>query len=299
MQRIAVGEAIGAGFGLIRREPVTFLVWCAAYFLVSAVPQAFVWPQMMQVYQSMGSDPQAVLAAQSRMGAYQPISLILALAIFAVMPAAIFRAALFPDDRRFFYLRLGLREFWTLIVSIVVAIIWFLGFIVMMIPVLLLTFGAAAAAGGAGGAAIAFILVIVGYLVGIGGSIWLVLRFSLAPVMSFAENTFRVPESWRLTKGHAWRIFLVALGLSGMVILAELVLFGGAFAFLAAGRPNLGQVFTDPGAIPALMSQITVPMMLGAYAVFTVFGVWSYVMGGAAWASLYRQLKPALAETFS
>src|ERR1044071_324968 len=112
MGRISVGEAIGAGFALIRREPVIFGAWCAIYFLVSAVPQAFVWPQMMQVYQSMGSDPEAVLAAQSRMGAYQPISLIATLAVFAVMPAAIFRAALFPEDRRFLYMRLGMREFW-------------------------------------------------------------------------------------------------------------------------------------------------------------------------------------------
>lgn len=298
MGRISIGEAIVAGFALIRREPATFLVWCAGYFLVSAVPQALVWPQVTEVYRSIGSDPQAMLAAQSQLGAAQSIGLLLGLVIMAVLPAAIFRAVLFPGERRVFYLRLGMREFWTLIVTIVVMIIWVLGFIAMLIPIGLFTFGAAAVGGG-GGAVFAVIAIFLGYIAGIGASIWLVLRFSMAPVMSFAENTFRVPEAWRLSKGHAWRMFLVGLGLFAMVVIAELALFGGAFAIFSAGSPNPMRIFTEPGAMLALMSQITLPTMLVAYAVFAVFGVWSYVMGAAAWASLYRQLKPELGDTFA
>lgn len=303
MGRISVGEAIGAGFGMIRRDPVTFLVWCFGYYLISVVPQALAWPHVTEMYRSMGPDAAAnsaaILAAQSNMTVYQLVGFVTTIVIFVVAPAAIFRAALFPDQRRFFYLRLGLREFWVLIVSIVVMLIWILGFFAVLIPILIVTFGAAAVGGAGGGAAVAAIVVFLGYIAGIGASIWLVLRLSLAPVMSFADNTFRVAESWRLTKGHAWRIFLVALGLFAMVVLAEVVLFGGAFAVFSAGAPNPTRVFSEPGAMFALMSRITVPMLLVGYLVFAVFGVWSYVMGGAAWANIYRQLRPELGDTFS
>ncbi|MBX3483858.1 hypothetical protein [Phenylobacterium sp.] len=298
MGRIAVGEAIGAGFGLIRREPLTFLAWCALYFLVSAAPQAIVWPQMMEIYRTAGSDPAAALATPSSLGAYQPIAILLGLALMVVAPAAIFRSVLFPDERRFFYLRLGMRELWTTVVSVVVVLAWLVGFLAFLIPILVVTFGAAAV-GGAGGALFAGIVVFLGYVAAIVGSLWLLIRLSLGPVMSFAENTFRLTESWRLTKGHAWRIFLVALGLFAMVVLLEAVLFGGAFAVFASGSPNPARIFSEPGALPALMSRITVPVMLVGYAVFAVFGVWSYVMGAAAWANIYRQLKPELADTFA
>lgn len=299
MGRISVGEALGAGFALIRREPVAFLVWCAIYFLISALPRAVVWPQMMEVYRSIGSNPQAALPAQSRLGAYQPVSLILGLALFAVMPAAIFRAVLFPEDRRFFYLRLGMREFWTFIVTLVVVVMWMIGIIALMVPVGIFTVGVAAAASGAGGAAVAVLVVLVGYFAAIGLSTWFVLRFSLAPVMSFAENTFRVPESWRLTKGHAWRMFLVGLGLFAMVVILEVALLAGAFAFLTVGGSGPVSVFRNPNQMFVLISQVTLPQMLAGSVVLAVLAVWGYVMGGAAWASIYRQLKPPIAETFA
>jgi hypothetical protein len=300
MGRIAVGEAIGAGFGLIRRDPVTFLVWCLGYYLISVVPQALAWPQTVEIYR-LSADPDAsgtVLASQAGLGLYPLIGFVAALVAMVIGPAAIFRAALFPHERRFFYLRLGLREFWVLIASVAVMIIWIVGFFVVGFPILLVTFGAALL-GSIGGAVFTFIAVVIGYFAGVSVSIWIVLRFSLAPVMSFADNTFRVAESWRLTRGHAWRIFLVALGLFAMVVLAELLLFGGAFAVFSAGNPNPLRIFSEPGAMVALMSQITLPMLLIGNVVFAVFGVWSYVMGGAAWASIYRQLRPQFAETFS
>jgi ABC-type sulfate transport system permease subunit len=116
--------------------------------------------------------------------------------------------------------------------------------------------------------------------------------------MSFAENTFRVPESWRLTRGNIWRMFLVAFGLVALMIISEIVLLATGALALSGGAANLMQAMrSNPFS---LLQNLTLPGLLIGAAVGSVFGVLIYTLGAAAWADIYRQLKPpALDETFA
>lgn len=303
MGRISVGEAISAGFKVIGREPASFAVWCVIYLAINFLPMLTMLPETLALYRGLGAGGQAddaqMLDAANRISALQPLSYLALLAVTAVLPAAVFRAVLSPNDRRFFYLRLGMREFWVLIVTIVVVLIWIAAIIGALIPtgILLFSGGLLAGGAGAGGTAVMVLLSIVAYVAAIGVSVWIVLRFSMAPVLSFADNTFRVPESWRLTKGHTWRLFLVGLALFVISVLGQLILVAAGVAAVAAGTPNFLQTLESNPA--ALLGGIAGPALIAGTVVLSVFGVAVYVMGAAAWAEIYRQLKPPLEETFS
>lgn len=291
MNKISVGDALGAGFRLIAREPAAFAVWCLGYFLVGAIPAALMWPDVSSMYAAMGegtdflTDPQ-FLAAQRRMAVIQPLSMLTGLAVFVGIPSAATRAVLFPDDRRFFYLRVSMRELWFGLATIVVFLAWFAATFAAFIP-LLLVVGVGAAVGQAGaGIAALLMLVLIPAVFGVG--IWLFLRMSMAPVMSFAEREFRLPESWKLTRGHAWRLFLVGLVLTILVFALEFAALGLLIG-AAGGFANVG----------ATMSRVTLPIMLAFTAVASVVIVGLYVIGAAAWASAYRQLRPNLDDTFA
>jgi hypothetical protein len=286
MREISAGQALGAGFRLIGREPAAFAAWCAVYFVLGVLPQGLVMGPSLSMMQALGSGngptSPAVLAAQEQMSRLQPVSLISGLLVFAVLPAAIFRAMLRPDDRGFLYLRLGMREVWMALSGLVVGVIWFMGILVAMLPTI-----AVAAVGAQGGPA-GVLLAIPLFLGLFGVVLWALLRLSLAPVMSFADRVFRFPEAWRISKGHAGRMFLVALGLFVLAVVVEGVVFGVGFGLLASATPDFGRVLqTNPGSV---FTRVGWPGMLVAGLLLSVVGGWYYTMGAAAWASMYRDL---------
>jgi hypothetical protein len=298
MDRISIGQAVSAGFRLIGRDPVAFAAWCAAYFVVGSLPTLLAWPEVANLYKALGSGGEltspAVLAAQQRTAIYQPISMITGLIVLVCLPAAVLRAVIFPDDRRFLYLRLSAREFWFGIVTIVLFVGWMIAAFVLLIPVMLVA-GIGAALGGSGGVVGAVVMLLL-MPVAFGVGAWGALRLSLGPTMSFAERTFRLMESWTLTRGHAWRLFLVSLSLFAMIVLVELVLLVGVLLVVAAVTGGIE--LSDPTALFGLMSRVTLPAMLAVSAVFSVVIVAIYVIGTATWADIYRQLRPPVASTF-
>jgi hypothetical protein len=106
--------------------------------------------------------------------------------------------------------------------------------------------------------------------------------------MSFADRVFRFPEAWRISKGHAGRMFLVALGLFVLAVVVEGVVFGVGFGLLASATPDFGRVLqTNPASV---FTRVGWPGMLAAGLLLSVVGGWYYTMGAAAWASMYRDL---------
>lgn len=294
-QKIAVGQALGAGFRLIGREPLAFAAWCGVYFLLGAIPLAFTWADTQALYAELAAGD-AEAAANAPWGAVETISLIVSLAYMIVMPAAVMRAILFPADRNFFYLRFGPRELWLVLTTLVMLLMMLIAYFgaALVLGVVSVAIGV----GAAGGAAGALVMVLIGFLFWIGlfvGTIWLALRFSMAGVMSFAEMKLRIFESWSFTKGHGWRIFLVWLAMMAVVVGVSLIAFGGLVVASASAVSNGAN---PSAALLTQMSQASAPLAMVFLLVMSVVVVGFYVAGTAAWADMYRQLRPVFAETF-
>lgn len=83
-----------------------------------------------------------------------------------------------------------------------------------------------------------FLLVFLLAIVAIVGSIWLEIRFSLLTLpLAIEENvdaTSTIGRSWELTKGHAWRIFLI-LFVASLITLPMQILLQQIISFIVQG----------------------------------------------------------------
>jgi hypothetical protein len=70
-----------------------------------------------------------------------------------------------------------------------------------------------------------WMIAFVGALVTVGLEVWIAVRFSLAPVETFASSSFPLAAYWGLTRGRFWRL-LGAYALVALEIAAFIVLFG-------------------------------------------------------------------------
>jgi hypothetical protein len=283
--------AIGAGFRLIGREPVAFLAWAVVYGVVGLLPQLFVMGKSLGAMMNLGAnpDPTAAAAAMAPLQQLQPISILTALVNFIVVGGAVFRAVLRPEDNRFFFLRLGARELWLGLTTITLFVIYIVAIVVMIIP-FFIVIGVSAASGDGGGAAAAMLITVPLFFAGFWVIVWGALRLSLSMPMSFAEKNFRIPESWKKTKGHAGKMFGVMVVIMLMLIGIELLLGGIAFGALTliAPLPELGRMFTANPA--SLISKINPAVWVVVVAIWALFGTWYTVMVGAAFAGIYRDL---------
>ena len=111
MTTFSFGGAVGAGFGVIARNPLAFLVWCAVYLVVALGPLALmaatIWPQFgaLAALAEAEVDPDSPVATQqmmSLMGQVNALSLLqwaTSLASSALIVGAVFRAVLEPHER--------------------------------------------------------------------------------------------------------------------------------------------------------------------------------------------------------
>jgi len=306
MQKISGREALFAGFRLIGREPVAFLAWCVVTFALGIVPQVTSLGASLQVLAAMAGGGDALsaeaMAAQQQVMAVQPLIWLSSLAMIALLPAAVFRAVLRPEDRAFLYLRLSGREFWLVLIVLVMFVMYIVAILVGMIPFLIVVAVTAVAAGGSGepsggAAALGGLFGALTMLALIVVILWGALRFSFAPVMAFADSTFRLTESWKLTRGHGWKMFLVALALTVLTTIIYVVVLGVIIAVAGLDLANLATTMaSDP---QALIAQIGAPWLVVGAVATTVLSAAYYVLWAAAWAEMYRQLRPGVAETFA
>jgi hypothetical protein len=299
VRAISGRAALAAGFDLIKREPGALFVWAAVYFVLSLVPALLVLAMMGPLYAEMLSgnfDPQSPALAQVSAAAngVQVVSWAASILTQALLLGAVFRAVLMAEDGGFFHMRLSGREGWLALSLLVLGVLFVLGMVALIIPAAILV-GILGLAGGETGVGIGVAIAVVAVL---AVGLWAWLRLSMAPVMSFAQRRFLLFESWKLTQGHAWKMFLVVLAIFAIVLVAEGVLIAVALAAANALVPlaSLGELFrNDPlGAIRRLAAIIGV-----AYLGLLVIGTAFYVLYAAAWAQMYRQLAEDPAEVFA
>lgn len=294
MKDFSASAAIMAGFRLIQREPLAFLAWAVLYAILGLGPQLGTMGQSLAMMTAMGAggDPQAFAAKAAPLQALQLVGMLSGLVAGTLVSAAIFRAVLRPEDRRFLYLRLGAGELWLGLTVIVMFVIYLVAVFAMALPILVVAVAAAVAGGSAGasGAGAGLLIAAPVFLIGFGVIVWGAVRLSVALPMSFAERNFRIPEAWKATKGHAGKIFGVALVLMLMFLALEALLGGAGFAALLS-LGSMEDLSRSLAANPAaLFARVNPLVWVLVAAIWAVFSTWSVTMLAAAWAEIYRAL---------
>jgi hypothetical protein len=306
MAMISIGDALGEGFGLIRRRPLTVLAWGAVRTLFTAG----VFSLMAPVYVSMFSQ----MAARARGGVAPPpdmatvmqlqgASWLVSLAggfVAIVLYCAVFRAVLHPEQRRFAYLRVGAAELFMAVLAVAFYIALFIAMFIVFIPVgIVIAITAAAHA-----PVIGVLLAVVVGIVSIVALFWLMFRLSLAGPMIVQDGKFHLFDAWALTRGHAGTLFLIVLCVVVILIVIEAVI--GAVG-IAVGVSFLGQAAGGLKNLPAFFSQPPATIISSLLPALIVAGLFSIPISGGAlaiigapWARAYRDLaQPDLAATFS
>ena len=301
MASLSVSAAAGAGFKLIGKRPLSVLAWGLFYVLVGVAPALAMFsaaaPNFMDVirYASAhhGGRPltEMISALQGQMLFAHPIVHLLSTVVKTMGCAAVFRAVLEPRKSSFAYLRLGMQEVWIFLVTLVEAILVGIGILVAILVSALIVGGLASAVSETAGAIAAAVLGVVVLV----AACWVLLRLSMAQLISFDEREFRLFESWKLTRGHAWSLFLLALLLIVIAIAAEL-LFSAVLA-VAAMASGVENMFTHD-AIEAFMRQPPATLLRTVAPYLAVFGlVLAFLLGVtqavflAPWAAAYQMLK--------
>lgn len=312
-------DAALEGFRIGRERPKAMLIWAAASLVISlgssvAMISLFggTMTELMTMSQSQSSsDPSEALALLGRLGQLYLVILPVALLIFSIFTAAVYRTVLRPSDSAFGYLRLGATE---LRMAAVIAVLFLLSLVVTIVSVIVIALigamiGAAVGMGGEGGVGAAMIfgvLIVVLYIGMIFVSLAFWTKFSLAGPMTFAEGRIRIFESWGATKGHFWKLFgcYILAGVLGIVV----SLLGGAISMaLMLGLGGGG----DGGFLPMMeamqadytsLAAFFTPAILVNLVVSAVFSALTYAIFLAPPAVAYREIvarnSPALAETF-
>lgn len=289
MRSFSWSQAFGAGFQLIGRAPAILLWWALAYLVLGILPQVgimgLMWPAFAELIRSAGEgaspDISALMAMQGQMALVQLVSIVASVVSTSVLLGAAYRGVLEPEASRFGYLRLGPQELWIGLTAIVLYIAFIVAIFVLAIPGTILGVVLARTLGGWAAGLVALAACV---LLG-----WLVLRFSLATVVAFAERRFDIGASWTLTAGQAWKMFLVALAIFVLLIVAELILTGvgiGVMFGAGLGAAGLMDEMADPmGMLARFWPYILVGSVVGAVLASAAFAILA-----APFAEIYREL---------
>lgn len=303
---IDIGKAATAGLGVIARKPLAVLVWAGVLLVVGVLPAAgmmsAVFSALIEMIQAEAAgqepSPDTLLPAMSAIFAMQPILLITGLAVRAILTAAVFRAVLEPDNDRWFYLRLGAQELW---MAVMIVVIWILMSLVsfpaamLIVPVVMF-----AAVGAQGDPTLVILPTLIAVLGLMAVFAWLLVRFSMALPMTFAQKQFRLFESWTMTRGQTWRLLGVGALLVAIAMAVELVV---ALVFVAVSFGLHGSGGFDEAAMTAFFAQDAsiwlaelAPWAIGVAVLGALLGAVLTTVMTAPWAEAWRQLAGAGAE---
>ncbi len=300
MAVVDIGRTATAGFGVIARNPLAVLAWAVVLLLLGVLPAAGLMSAFLASLaeiarmdaSGMEPSPEALAPAMSAAFAMQPVLLLTSLAVRAILTAAVFRAVLEPGERRWFYLRLGARELWLALMIVAFGVLSFAVMIpvsAVLVPLLMIL-----AIGGDGNPLAVIPVMLAAVLIALAVLGWLFVRFSMALPMTFAEQRFRLFESWTLTRGQTWRLIAVGLLLIGAVLALEL----GLLALLVvASLAFLGEGGIDEAAASAFFAQDAsiwmaelAPWAVGMALAGALLGSVVTTILAAPWAEAYRQL---------
>lgn len=312
-------DAAFAGFGIIRREPLTVAGWGLASVVLGAVFMVGFTSLGLQniVMPVPGANPSAPpsvsMATMAPFLSLGLMGLVVGLISYSVGICAVYRAILRPEEKGWARLRLGADEFRMMGLMLILWLLLMAAYIVLIIVAVAgaAAIGVAALGGGAAagkevsGGAIAGIMlgVVALYFVLLIFIAWFGVTFSMAAPMTFDKRALHVFRSWKVVKGHFWPL-LGCFALSTIVMLLIYIVFAGVQAALmtAVGGPTMFSALQHPQTPPSMAAYFA-PGPLAVSLVLSFFGAAFYALAFAPAAAAYRDIvgvSPAVqAETFA
>lgn len=288
-------DAAFEGFRVVRRKPTVLLWWTGAYLAFMALivvigigPLVAMMGAMETLEGATSPTPEDMAPFMAALAGVMVLLVPLGLLSGAVLNAAVARSVLEPQKSAFGYLRVGADELRVLAVTLVLAILAFVGFGVMSLAGGVIA-GVAAAALGDMGWIVAFLVGLA--LVGVG--VWVAARLCLAVPITLAERRIAIFDSWRVTKGRTLPIIGMAILAFIMTIvvsiLFSIMLFPVTLGFgLSGGWEELAQM---QGAAPAEIFAAMGPF-LAVTVVFQAIGAaLQLAVAYAPFSAAYRDIK--------
>jgi hypothetical protein len=291
---MSTGSIIEGAFRLIREHPAAVAVWGLIY-TVAAAGMALA---MLPLLQAQAGGAVSPLAMVGRMLLLQVAFFIL----FVILMTAAQRAVLRPRESGFAFLRLGMDELRMLALSVILGILFYVGFLIVLVIVVMLVAGAGAAAGaGVAGAA-----AIIGVIAAVAAMAWPATRLSLAFPLTLVRGKIIIGESWRRTKGRFWTLFAAYLAIFLMIfLLSILVGLVTSGSYIADMVQNMGNPAGMQQAMRAEVARQTGgvnAMMVVGWILSGVVGALYVALGSGAVATAARELtedEDEIAETFA
>lgn len=304
MSEISVGSAVGSGFQLIGRRPVSVLVWGLLRVGLVVAILALYAPVLMGIIAEAASKAQTgerpsqadMSQMMSHMFLLQGVGYLMqlvGLVISSVVTCAIVRSIVHPERKAFASLRLGAPEFFLVILSFAASFAAAFAIMICAIPFVILgTFL------GMQHLWIALaVMIAVAVLILVLGLIYIAARFAFVVPMMVDDGQFHLFDAWALTKGKVGGIILIALCLLligmvlGLVVDGILLSLGAAALGVAAGGfDNLQAFFTHTPPQQIIMTLAPSLILLGLLlipiqgAAMTIFI--------APWVRAYRDVVP-------
>jgi len=311
MAELDVTDAALAGVRLLTRRHFAALVWALIYAAFFAIFAALFGGAVygligtLAVAAKSHAAPQLVAAALAAIGGIFGLYLLLMgclLVVGSIVSCAVIRAVFEPDAGGLAYLRLGRRELRMMLLSLCKGVMMFVIATVLAIPAGIIVAIVGVGAGMSMAQSIA--IRVVEQVVVNGAAFYFYLRFSMAAPMTFDEGRFRLFESWTLTEGKVWRLFLIGLLVIlmtlGVYLVIGLIALTAGWAMwrdiLAGADPKI--FFAQP---PAVWMRSLAPLIALAALVWMILMTILTPVVTAPWARAYRQLKPddEIASTFA
>jgi hypothetical protein len=300
MAAISVVEAIGAGFSVIRHRPVSVLVWGGLRMALVVATLAVMAPMFLYLFSHLAELAQQGNAARpnfTEFVKFQAVSRLMSLAgtvVGVILYCAVTRSVLFPEARKYAYLRLGMAELWMLLWMIGGGIVAAVVIVLAAIMIAIVAGLAALAHAGAAGILFAIAAGIAGFVC----LIYVALRLAMVGPMTVRDGRFHLTDVWALGRGHVVDFFVILLGVFLILIVADVVIGGLAVAFGAnllsqavGGFDHIDAYFRQSPdvVVPNLLRTFAPLLAVGAVLAIPLSGCFLAIVG-APWARAYRDI---------
>lgn len=286
MSSFSIGAAAKSGFGVIRRNPGAVAAWTLMYLVLAFWPYLVIVPFVGLEAWTSGGFGEPKLTSLLVIQSVHAVSFLTSTVGLMLLFCAIYRAVLEPHERRRWFMRLGRQELWVGLVSTVLFVLLVVGAFVLLMPVATAALAYPMAKETPSPLAIGVLCVVGALLLAVVG--WVGIRLSLAAPMSFERRSFVLFESWSLTRGHAWRMFLAYLTAYFMLCLTGFLLL----LAMVAVAVLLSLPFGGPGTLEAMLPTggSFALLLLAMVVMGGLFTALSHAIMLAPGACIYRQL---------